>query len=118
MATVATDAQRIMGQVTAMAMLDDEFRARLEATPIEVLREFGMDLSDSVRVEIVSDAAKLDATGGEDTIQFYVPEAADLSEEELSMVAGAVASCETTASSCCTFTCLSSASSWSSNSCT
>jgi hypothetical protein len=117
MAQVATDAQRIMGQVTAMAMLDDEFRARLEAAPLEVLREFGMELSGAPQVELVSDPADLHAADESEIIQLYVPEATDLSEEELSMVAGAVASCETTASSCCCITCLSSASSWSSNSC-
>jgi len=106
-----------MGQVTAMAMLDDDFRARLESSPLDVLREFGMELSDSVTVEIVSDPAGLDATDGGDTVQLYVPEAADLSEEELSMVAGSIASCETTASTCCTFTCISSASSAGTNSC-
>jgi hypothetical protein len=117
MAQVATDAQRIMGQVSAMAMLDDEFRARLESSPLDVLREFGMGVSDSVQVKIVTDPADLDVTDGADTVQLYVPEAADLSEEELSMVAGAVASCETTASSACCITCLSSFSSASTNSC-
>jgi hypothetical protein len=117
MAQVATDAQRIMGQVTALAMLDDEFRARLEASPIDVLREFGMNVSDNVQVEIVSDPAQLDMTGEAGPVQLYVPDAADLSEEELSMVAGAVASCQSTASSCCTFTCLSTSSTASTNSC-
>ncbi len=117
MAQVATDTQRIMGQVTAMAMLDEEFRARLETTPLDVLREFGMSLSDSVQVEIVSDPAKLDMSDEPGTVQLYVPDAADLSEEELSMVAGAVASCQSTAGTCCTATCISSASSASTNSC-
>jgi hypothetical protein len=117
MAQVATGTQRVMGQVTAMAMLDEEFRARLEASPIDVLREFGMDLSDSVQVAIVSDPADLDVTDAAGTVHLYVPEAADLSEQELSMVSGAVASCQSTASSCCTITCLSSSSTWSTNSC-
>jgi hypothetical protein len=117
MALAATDTQRVMGQVTAMAMLDEEFRARLEASPIDVLREFGMDLSDSVQVEIVSDPAELEVTDAAGTVRLYVPEAADLSEEELSMVAGAVSSCQSTASSCCTITCLSTSSTASTNSC-
>ncbi len=115
MAHAATDTQRIMGQVTAMAMLDEEFRVRLEAAPLDVLREFGMDLAESAQVEIVSDPAKLD--DATDTVQLYVPDAAELTEEELSMVAGAAASCQSTASSCCTATCLSTSSTASTNSC-
>jgi hypothetical protein len=118
MAQAATDTQRIMGQVTAMAMLDEEFRARLEAAPLDVLREFGMEISSSVEVQIVSDPEDLNEADDAGTVQLYVPDAADLSEEELSMVAGAVASCQSTASSCCTFTCLSCASTASTNSCT
>lgn len=117
MAQIASDTQRIMGQVTAMAMLDDEFRARLESAPLDVLREFGMDLTDSVKVEIVSDPSQLEMSEDASTVQLFVPDAADLSEEELSMVAGAVASCQSTASSCCTITCLSTSSTASTNSC-
>ncbi len=117
MAQVASDAQRIMGQVSAMAMLDDEFRTRLETAPLDVLREFGMEVSDAVQVEIVSDPARLDMAGETDTVQLYIPAADDLSEEELSMVAGAVASCQSTASSCCTATCISTSSTASTNSC-
>jgi len=113
-----TDTYKVMGQVTAMAMLDDEFRTRLEVSPLDVLREFGMNLPDSMRVEIVTDLAKLNAASDENIVQFYVPDAAELSEEELSMVAGAVASCQSTAGTCCTATCISSASSASTNSCT
>jgi hypothetical protein len=106
-----------MGQVTAMAMFDDEFRARLESAPLDVLQEFGLDLSSTATVKIVSDPSAMDMEAGSDTIQLYVPDAADLSEEELTMVAGAVASCQSTAGSCCTITCLSSASTASTNSC-
>lgn len=115
MAQMATDTQRIMGQVTAMAMLDADFRARLEAAPIDVLREFGMDVPGTATIEVVSDAAALSADG--DTVQLFVPNVTDLSEEELSMVAGAVASCESTAGTCCTFLCVSCFSSASTNSC-
>jgi len=118
MAQVVSDTQRIMGQVTAMAMLDEEFRARLEVSPLDVLREFGMNLSDSTQVEIVSDPAKLGMADDDGPVQLFVPDAADLSEEELSMVAGAVASCQSTASSFCCLTCLSCSSTASTNSCT
>lgn len=117
MAQMATDAQRIMGQVTAMAMLDEAFRARLEASPIEVLQEFGMDVPGTVRVDIISDAAMLQTGDESETVQLYIPDASELSEEELSMVAGAVASCESTAGTCCTLPCISSFSSASTNSC-
>lgn len=116
MAQMATDAQRIMGQVTAMAMLDVDFRARLEAAPLDVLREFGMEVPGTAKVEIVTDATALSADTG-DTVQLFVPDVSDLSEEELSIVAGAVASCSSTAGTCCTFLCISSFSSASTNSC-
>jgi hypothetical protein len=115
-AHVVSDAQRIMGQVSAMAMLDAEFRARLESTPLDVLREFGMDVPGAAHVEIVSDPAAL-ATTAEGSVVLFVPHASELSEEELSMVAGAVASCQSTAGTCCTFLCISSVSTASTNSC-
>jgi hypothetical protein len=99
-----------------MAMLDDEFRARLEASPLEVLQEFGMDVPGSARVEIVSDPAALaPSTGG--TVVLFVPHASELSEEELSMVAGAAASCMSTSGTLCTIICISSLSTASTNSC-
>ncbi len=117
MAQVVSDAQRTMGQVTAMAMFDDEFRARLEAAPLDVLREFGMDLDASTRVEIVSDPAALTAPEADGAMLLFIPQAIDLSEEELSMVAGAVASCQGTASTACTALCISCFSSASTDSC-
>jgi len=116
MALAATDTQRMMGQVSAMAMFDDEFRTRLESAPLDVLREFGLEVSSTMKVQIVSDPSAL-GTEEADTIQLYVPDAADLSEEELTMVAGAVASCQSTAGSFCTFTCLSCSSTASTESC-
>ena len=116
MAYVVSDAQRIMGQVSAMAMLDEEFRTRLEASPLEVLREFGMEVPCEAHVEIVSDPAAL-ATPAAGSVVLFVPNASELSEEELSMVAGAVASCQSTAGTCCTFLCISSVSTASTNSC-
>jgi hypothetical protein len=117
MAQVVSDAQRIMGQVSAMAMLDDAFRARLEAAPLDVLREFGMEVPGGACVEVVSDPSALASTPADDTVVLFVPNASDLSEEELSMVAGAVASCQSTAGTCCTFLCISSVSTASTNSC-
>ena len=116
MAYVVSDAQRIMGQVSAMAMLDEEFRARLEASPLEVLQEFGMDVPGGSRIEVVSDPSAL-ATTADGTVVLFVPNASELSEEELSMVAGAAASCQSTAGTCCTFLCISSVSTASTNSC-
>lgn len=99
-----------------MAMLDDEFRARLEASPLEVLQEFGMDVPGSTRVAVVTDPAAL-ASVAADEVVLFVPNAIDLSEEELSMVSGAALSCQSTASTFCTFLCISSASTASTNSC-
>jgi len=116
-AQVVSDAQRIMGQVSAMAMLDEDFRARLEASPLEVLQEFGMDVPGTARIEVVTDPAALGGTSADDTVQLFVPNVLDLSEEELSMVAGAVASCQSTAGTFCTLPCISCVSTASTNSC-
>ena len=117
MAQVVSDTQRIVGQVTAMAMLDEAFRARLEATPLEVLREYGMDVPGTARISVVSDPAELSAQADDDTVLLFVPNSIDLSEEELSMVAGAAASCQSTSSTFCTLLCLSCVSTASTNSC-
>lgn len=117
-----TDVQKIVGQVSALAIMDDDFKARLSAEPVSVLREHGLDLPaemPNTQVQVVSsyDQIPADAIHG-DTLYLVVPDADELSHEELSMVTGAAASCQSTASSFCTIpSCLSSSSTASTNSC-
>jgi hypothetical protein len=119
----AMEVQKIVGQVSAMAIMDEAFKARLSAEPVAVLREHGLDLPaemPDMKVQILGsyDELPADAADGH-TLYLVVPEADELSHEELSMVVGAAASCQSTASTCCTVpSCLSSASTASTNSCT
>lgn len=75
--------QKQWGQIVARAWADDEFKARLMESPKTVMRDYGLELAPGVRVTVVEDTA-------EDR-HFILPPnpAGDLSEEELSPVAGA-----------------------------
>lgn len=82
-----TDQQRFQekqwGLIVARAWADEEFKARLLAEPKAVLREHGLELAPDVAVNVVEDS---------DTVRHFVlppNPAGDLSEEELSPVAGA-----------------------------
>ena len=85
--------------------------------------EHGLDLPvemPNMKVEVLSsyDQIPQDAINGQ-TLYLVVPDTDELSHEELSMVVGAAASCQSTASSFCTIpSCLSSSSTASTNSCT
>lgn len=115
----ANDAQKMLGQIAAMAMVDEEFKSRLATNPLPVLAENGVDLPEGTRVEIV--AAKEEIPEVRDPQSFYliIPSIGDLSEEDLSRVRYAAASCQSTASTACTVPgCVSSSSTASTNSCT
>jgi hypothetical protein len=117
----ALDAQKVIGQVSAQAIVDEAFRQRLAAEPAAVLREHGLELPaemPGLRVEFVDSYDKVPAVGTPDTLHLVVPDAGELSHEELAMVAGAAASCQSTASTfCCIPSCLTSSSTASTNSC-
>jgi hypothetical protein len=123
MAQSLMEVQKIVGQVTALAIMDDAFKARLTSEPVSVLREHGLELAaemPNTKVAIVAsfDRIPADAIDG-DTLYLVVPDADELSHEELSLVSGAVSSCQSTASSFCTIpSCLSSSSTASTSSCT
>jgi hypothetical protein len=117
------EVQKIVGQVSALAIMDDAFRSRLATEPVSVLREHGLDLPAEMpdsKVVIVSsfDEIPADAIQG-DTLYLVVPDADELSHEELQLVSGGAASCQSTASTMCGIpSCLSSATCASTNSCT
>jgi hypothetical protein len=80
-----------------MAMVDEEFKARLTADPEAVLAEAGLDLPPEMTVEIRFSFDDVPIDAGE-TLYIVIPEADELSEEDLSVTTVATASCQSTAS--------------------
>ncbi len=68
--------------IIAKAWADEEFKAQLLANPKPVLREHGLEIAPDVHVNVVEDSEKV--------YHFVLPPnpAGELSEEELSPVAG------------------------------
>jgi hypothetical protein len=118
----ATQVQKIIGQVSALAMLDETFKARLMSEPLEVLEEHGLDLTVAapgmdVKVLESDEEVPPDAADGS-TLYLVVPDAEALSLEELSLVAGGIRSCFACASTAgCTPSCVGTFSSASTESC-
>jgi hypothetical protein len=113
------DAQKVISQVSAMAMVDEEFKSRLVSEPTSVLEEYGLEMPSDMKIEIRKSFEEIPAERNPHTLYLVIPQADELSHEDLSMAIYAAASCETTASSACTTpSCLSSASTASTNSCT
>jgi hypothetical protein len=84
---IVTDVQRFQekqwGLIIARAWADDEFKNQLLANPKAVLREHGIELPATIEVRLVEDTPEVR--------HFVLPASpsGDLSEEELSPVAGA-----------------------------
>lgn len=117
--TSSFDAQKVIGQISAMAMVDEEFKSRLVADPRPVLAENGVDLPQDMRIEVVASSEEIPAQRDPSSLYLIIPTMGDLSEEDLSRVRYAAASCQSTASTACTTpSCASSASTASTNSCT
>lgn len=116
--TASLDAQKVIGQISAMAMVDEEFKSRLVSDPRPVLAENGVDLPDGMRVEIVASAEEIPEMRDPSSLYLIIPTMGDLTEEDLSRVRYAAASCQSTASTACTTpSCASSASTASTQSC-
>src|SRR5665811_1709976 len=101
-ATPSSDAQKMLGQISAMAMVDEEFKSRLAVNPLPVLAENGIELPEGTRVEIVAGPEEIPAQHDPQSIYLIIPAIGDLSEEDLSRVRYAAASCQSTASTACT----------------
>ncbi len=111
MAQSPVEAQRIIGQVSAQALTDEAYRTRLQGDPKAVLAESGLELPVGLEVKIYSQFDAIPA-GEPNTLNLVVGAHADqLSHEELSAVAGG-ASCQSTSSTqMCVPSCISSATS-------
>ena len=116
--TPSNDAQKLLGQIAAMAMVDEEFKSRLSVNPLPVLAENGLDLPEGTHVQIVANPDEIPADRDPSSLYLIIPTIGDFSEEDLSRVRYAAASCQSTASTACTTpSCASSASTASTNSC-
>lgn len=116
--THSVDAQKVIGQISALAMVDEEFKNRLAADPRPVLAENGIELPEEMRIEIVATSEDVPEQRDPNSLYLIIPTMGDLSEEDLSRVRYAAASCQSTASTACTTpSCGSSASTASTNSC-
>lgn len=112
MAQNPVEAQRVIGQVTAQALTDADFRSRLEKQPKEILADNGLDLPASMSVQVLSQFDDVPASHKDPNVLYLVVGATgdQLSHEELSAVAGG-GSCQSTASTAFTVpSCVSSAS--------
>ncbi len=110
MAQNPVEAQRIIGQVSAQALTDEAYRTRLQGDPKGVLAESGLELPADLNVKVLSQFDQIPA-GEANTLHLVVGAHADqLSHEELSAVAGG-GTCQSTASTAfCVPSCVSSAS--------
>lgn len=114
MAQSALDAQRIMGEVAAQAMADKAFRERLAGNPGAILREKGLEIPAGVAVKAVSNYEQIPPPQETPNVLHVLIPSDDphgeLSEEELSAMAGG-GTCQSTASTAfCIPSCVSSVS--------
>ncbi len=76
--------QKAYGKVVAKAWGDDDFKAKLLADPMTVLKEYGLAIPEDVELRVVENTDKV-------VYLILPPEPAEqLSEEELEMVAGGI----------------------------
>jgi len=112
------EAQKIISQLSAMAMMDEEFKSRLMAHPASVLTDNGLEIPPDVHIEILESFDEVPALRDPNTLYLVIPNGTALVEEDLSMTIFAAQSCQSTASTACTTpSCISSASTASTNSC-
>ncbi|MFP5268818.1 hypothetical protein [Coleofasciculus sp.] len=112
--TTSIETQKVVSQVSAMAMVNEEFRNRLIANPKEVLVEQGMEFSSDMdlKIQICQSFEEVPDERPRNTMYLVIPQAEELSQEDLSIGVSAANSCQSTASTCCTTpSCLSSSSS-------
>ena len=115
----STDAQKVIGRVSALAMSDEQFKVRLKFDPASVLGEHGLEVPSGMDVQVLDSFEDMPVERGAHTLYLVVPAADGLSHEDMKMVNISAASCQSTASTACTTpSCISSASTASTNSCT
>jgi|SRR6185437_15545129 len=116
--TESTAAQKIIGQISAQAMTDEAFKANLKADPVAVLSSHGLPVPTGMSVQVLESFDRMPEARDPSTLYIVIPGMNDMSEEDMNTALIAAASCQSTASSACTTpSCLSSASTASTNSC-
>jgi hypothetical protein len=97
----ALEAQKIMGEVASQALSDKAFRERLAANPGAILKERGLEIPAGVTVKAVRNYDSFPPPQESPNVLHVVIPTEDphseLSEEELSAVAGG-GTCQSTAS--------------------
>lgn len=112
------DVQKAIGRVSARAMFDEEFKGELVADPARILRDHGVDMPEDMTVTIVPSFDDVPDDRDPDQMYLVIPNAHEMTEEDLSLAPVAAQSCQSTASTACTTpSCVSSASSASTQSC-
>lgn len=117
-AVESAEAQKVISQLSAMAMMDEEFKTRLMSHPASVLTEHGLEIPPDIHIEIVESFEEVPASRDPHTLYLVIPSGNELMQEDLSMTIFAAQSCQSTASTACTTpSCISSSSTASTNSC-
>ena len=90
MSQTPQEVQRIAGQVLARAMNDDAFGEQLRADARNVLAENGLELPDTLQVEVLSSYDEIPTENRDPNTMYLVLDASggQLSHEELSGLAG------------------------------
>jgi len=113
-----SEAQKVISRLSAMAMLDEEFKGHLKTHPATVLAENGLELPSDMKIEILESFEEIPTQRAAHTIYLVIPRVSELMQEDLSMTMAAAKSCQSTASTMCgAISCLSTATSASTNSC-
>ena len=85
----ALEGQKIYGRVVAKAWEDDGFKQRLMANPVEVLKEYGMNVLPGVEVKVVEGRGQPEIGPNRMVLPLPPrPSSNELSTEELDQVAG------------------------------
>ena len=114
----STDARKILGQLSAKAMVDAEFKSRLMANPEPILLEHGLQIPKDMKIELFTSFDQVPTNRPPNTLYLVIPGAEEMTQEDLSTAMVAAASCQSTASSACTTpSCLSTSSTASTQSC-
>ncbi len=118
MSQSAAEVSQIVGEVTARAQADSEFRKAYLAAPGKVLAEVGLEVPNNVNVHVIEgDGTGKMPTSSASDVYLLLPTVEEVVQDE-SLAATESASCQSTASTCFTVpSCASCVSSASTNSC-
>ena len=109
----------IISRVTAKAQADDNYKTQYVGNPTQTLKEAGLDVPNGVRFHVITGTVSASEVPPSTASDIYLlfPTVKERVEDE-SLATAASASCQSTSSTCLTIpSCISSASSASTNSC-